>query len=669
MQRYLRDFAGLGQWGVGLHLLQKIFSSLKTLQTALPNILISAASYQAVAGVIRTGSAILPSDETITTRVPDVVRKKVAAVLLPVLAAVASLAVSWQRWINPFVDSGRELDVPWRLAQGERLYRDITYYYGPLGPWVNALALRLFGNRWLVLETVCGALSVLIFWLLFRITRRAGSLLSATVAVTLAAALCMGAPRGGAFIFPYSSSSLFALAGCLLAIAAAGEPRRRWLIAIGVAIALASRVEVGAAACGIVLLAALRSRDRREARVEAAMVALGAFAAGGIYGIACAGVSWKILLSDGPFSPFVAMPQEWRDLYLQVSGLDDPVKTAGRIAVSLLLGGVLLAAAARVRRDVFTIAGLLLLVLAVGNPWKDTACNLPPVLAVLPTVAGMAALFLLRRPLEERDRARFLLFAGSAALALRVLFGLSVGARMSPYSAVALPGLLATGAVLVFDLLAPRFAAPRVFRVRMAVVFAAFGVLFLYRVGMADNGPHTVALQTAAGTLRLPSQEAAAIGQTLRYLERNARAGETLAAFPEGGFFNFVLRLRSPLRQDLIVPGVLSGEREDAVVRQVEVSGPRYVLLCNRPTPEYGPVAFGRDYAARLWSEVESRYVLTRSFGWARPSAPVGARRFFIRLYERSPELATASLDVSPSTANSAAAAAGPARSVDPAWR
>ena len=618
--------------------------------------------------MIRTGSGILPSVDTITTKEPGIVRKKIAAVLLPVLAA-AALAVSWQRWINPFVDSGRELDVPWRLAQGERLYRDITYYYGPLGPWVNALALRLFGNRWLVLETVCGALSILIFWLLFRITRRAGSLLSATVAVTLAVALCMGAPRGGAFIFPYSSSSLFALAGCLLAIdAAAGEPRRRWLIALGVAIALASRVEVGAAAGGIVLIAALRSRDRSEARVDAAAVALGTLVAGGIYGIACAGVSWQVLFSDGPFSPFVAMPQEWRDLYLQVSGLDDPVKTAGRIAISLLLGGVLLATAARARREVFPIVGLLLLALSVGNPWKDTVCNLPPVLAILPTVAGVAALFLLRRPLEERDRARFLLFACSAALALRVLFGLSVGPRMSPYAAVALPGLLATGAVLAFDVLAPRLAAPRLFRVRMAVVFATFGLLFLYRVGMADNGPRTVALQTAAGTLRLPPQEAAAIGQTLRYLERNARAGETLAAFPEGGFFNFVLRLRSPLRQDLIVPGVLSGEREDAVARQVEVSGPRYVLLCNRPTPEYGPVAFGRDYAARLWSGVESRYVLTRSFGWARPSAPVGARRFFIRVYERSPQM-TASLDVPPSTANSASAAGGPARSADPAWQ
>src|SRR5215467_6719950 len=134
---------------------------------------------------------------------------KAGAVVLPLLAAAAALAASWQRWINPFVDSGRELDVPWRLLQGERLYRDVTYYYGPLAPWVDALALRLFGNRWLVLELICAALSALIFLFLFRLTRRAGSPLSATVATTLAAALCMGAPRGGAFIFPYSSSSLF----------------------------------------------------------------------------------------------------------------------------------------------------------------------------------------------------------------------------------------------------------------------------------------------------------------------------------------------------------------------------------------------------------------------------------------------------------------------------
>jgi hypothetical protein len=563
--------------------------------------------------------------------------------LLPILAALAALAVSWQRWINPFVDSGREMDVPWRLVQGERLYRDITYYYGPLGAWTNALALRLFGNRWVVLEGVCAVLSTLVFCLLFRLTRRAGGLLSATVATTLAAALCMGAPRGGAFLFPYSSASLFALAGGLLALDAAtsSHPRYRLFCGLGLAVALTSRVEIGAAAAVALLVAGMRSRDREETRGDCGAVALGALLAGGIYALAFAGVSWGRLLADGPITPFLEMPVEWRALYLKVLGFEEPSRACGYLLASLALDAALLVAAARgtrgLRKVLFPAGGLLLLGLYAASPWGAVKGNLPPFLAILPLLAGLAALGLLVAPLAGRDRPRFLLFAFSAAVAGRVLFGLSVGPRMSAYAALPLPGLLATAAVLGFDVLAPRLPAPRLFSRRLAACCAILGALFLYRIGRIDNNPGIVSLETAAGTLRLPAPEASAIARTLSYLERNARDGETLTAFPESGFFNFVLGLRSPLRQDLIVPGVLAGLPEAATARQVDVAGPKYILLCNRPTPEYGPVAFGRDYAARLWTEVQGRYVLTGAFGWALPNAPVGTSEFFIRLYERNP--------------------------------
>ncbi len=127
-----------------------------------------------------------------------------------------------------------------------------------------------------------------------------------------------------------------------------------------------------------------------------------------------------------------------------------------------------------------------------------------------------------------------------------------------------------------------------------------------------------------------------AVARTLAFVEVKARSGDTLTAFPEGGFFNFVTGLRSPLRQDLIVPGVLSGAGEAAAARLIGDAGPRFVLLCNRPTDEFGPRAFGRDYAVRLWSEVASHYGLAASFGSAAPAAPVGAPSFFIHLYERT---------------------------------
>ncbi|HVR11767.1 MAG TPA: hypothetical protein VMW75_27240 [Thermoanaerobaculia bacterium] len=574
---------------------------------------------------------------------------KATAFGLPLLAAIAGLAVSWQCWIDPLVDSGREMDVPWRLLHGEHLYRDVTYYYGPVGPWANALALRLFGSSWLTLELVCAALSSCIFVLLFRLTRRAGGLLSATAATALAAAVCLAAPRGGAFVFPYSSSNLFALAGGLLALDAAGaaEPwRRRWLGALGLAVALASRLEVGAAAAIALVLAGLRSRPREETRTDLQAVAIGSVLAGGAYGLAFAGVPLGRLLADGPFGPMVGMPREWGHLYLGIFGLEEPLDTAGRLAVSLLLDGLLLAAAALlalprtgrpVRRYLFTAAGLSLLIAYAYSPACVAQKNLPPLLAILPALALAAALALMRRPLDARARAQFLLFCWSAAVAARVFFGISVGPRMGPHTSAALPGLLATAAVLGFDVLAPRLPAPGLFRRRLAVLFAVVGIFFLYRIERLNHQPQKLELSTAAGVLRLPATKATAIAQALGYLAAHARAGDTLTAFPESGFFNFVTGLRSPLRQDLILPGVLSGPRETAAAQRIETAGPRYVVLCNRPTAEFGPKAFGRDYAVDLWNEVVRHYTLAAAFGPAAPTSPVGAEDFFIRIYERAP--------------------------------
>ena len=47
--------------------------------------------------------------------------------------------------VELLVDFGRELYVPWRITQGDVLYRDIAYFSGPLSPHVNALWFWSFG--------------------------------------------------------------------------------------------------------------------------------------------------------------------------------------------------------------------------------------------------------------------------------------------------------------------------------------------------------------------------------------------------------------------------------------------------------------------------------------------------------------------------------------------
>jgi hypothetical protein len=664
-----------------------------------------------------------------------------AKVALVTVAAAASLAANWLRWINPFVDSGREMNVPARLAAGERLYRDIVFYYGPAGPWLQALVLRASGGAarvtgrprslspvaapaaalaagpsWLPLEIACLALAAAILFLLYRLAAAAGGPRSALAATALAAAFCLGAPHGGAFIFPYSASSLYALAGALLALTVSLQQpgwRRRALVAAGLALALTARAEIGGATTLILLIATVRFRaglspgpapgfaDRpgaapgatprtaaplltAEVLAGVADLSLGVVAALAIYTAAFAGVSWNLLLAQGPFTHALAMPPEWKELYGSVSGLARLDRSLPKLAWGLALDALALVVCAWPSRTIFpagrppgdrlsapsaplavsalsappgwpTARARLLPRLVFGAaaiaavaafgwwggplrwPWGRIADDLPPVLFPLPLVAAAAALAAMRRPLTDRGRARFMLFALAAALGSRVVLGCKIGPEMSAYCALPLPLLLATAGALAADLLAPRLRDPAGFRFRFSVLAVALAGLYLFRLGALAWGPHIVRLDTPAGSLRLRWKEANAIAGTLDYLAGRARPGDRLASFPEAGFFNFVTGLPNPMREEEIFPGVLGGGREAEATARLLTSRPRFVLLANRPTPEFGPRAFGDDYATSLWSTVEDHYSLAATFGNAAEGAPIGARRFFIRIYEPDP--------------------------------
>ena len=74
--------------------------------------------------------------------------------LLPYAVFFVLYAATFRRWVLPFEDSGREMNTALRLADGESLYRDVGYSYGPLPPCLDGLLLRTFGRN----------LDVLVFW-------------------------------------------------------------------------------------------------------------------------------------------------------------------------------------------------------------------------------------------------------------------------------------------------------------------------------------------------------------------------------------------------------------------------------------------------------------------------------------------------------------------------
>src|SRR5690349_15759589 len=142
-------------------------------------------------------------------------RRDLIWVALIAISYAFGLAVSWQRWGNPLVDCGREMNQPLRLAAGEMLYSDVRHIYGPLSPYLHALLFRLFGPSLNVLYADGMITAALIFALTYWLSRQVMSR-SASAAATLTVMWLCAFKQAGNYILPYSYGALH---GSLLGLA------------------------------------------------------------------------------------------------------------------------------------------------------------------------------------------------------------------------------------------------------------------------------------------------------------------------------------------------------------------------------------------------------------------------------------------------------------------
>lgn len=135
-------------------------------------------------------------------------------VALIVASFIFAIAVSWQRWGNPLVDCGREMNQPLRLANGEMLYSEVRHIYGPLSPYLNATLYRLFGASLNVLYADGIITAIIILALVYWLSRQLMSRLASTAATLSVMWLC-AFKQAGNYILPYSYGALH---GCALGL-------------------------------------------------------------------------------------------------------------------------------------------------------------------------------------------------------------------------------------------------------------------------------------------------------------------------------------------------------------------------------------------------------------------------------------------------------------------
>ncbi len=606
------------------------------------------------------------------------------ATWIVILAAsfVIALIVSWQRWADPIVDVGREMNQPLRLASGETLYTDVRHIYGPLSPWLHAVLYRLFGPSLTVLfvDGIVSATIVLalVYWLGRQIMGPA-----ATGAATLhVMSVCMFKPAGN-YILPYSYNSLhgatlglITLALLVTAVKRAADSEfsrgsSRGFLAAGVVAGLAilAKTEMGFAAMTAGVAAAILAAypdARRGAMFTLVFCASAAAITLAVYAIVAAGVGWPVLVSDS-WLLFYNMPPEIAYFNKQISGVAHPVRSIERMLIATVKVGTLAAiiavvssaigqssrrrrlrgdlphaqaetsdrVASRPWRMLAIVLGLLIVMSITLGLDRDKG----PYLAMPFLLVGFLATLIVKLRRETAVTS-----AQTRVLIVLAVFALASLARMilhvrsgGAYASYVLPVSVVLFTYLWVGPFAGRlrdeYAAgvARTIAVTLIALSAIInGGVLAYRYRSRNTAP----IASARGTIIAEPDIAQAFNEALAYIDRHTGPDDAVAVMPEGTAIDFLSGRKNPLREEIITPGYLDAEGEARAIRQLQDARTALILIPNRPTTEFGPKVFGRDYYRRLMQWIDTNYTTCAIFGPAKdPGLEIGDRRYFIRAY------------------------------------
>ena len=565
---------------------------------------------------------------------------------------------SWRKWLDPIVDFGRELYVPWQITQGKVLYVDIASLFGPLSPYLNALWMRLFGVSLMTIAWCNVAIFALILAAVHRLIRVCTDRYTANCATLMVLVLCGFSQYldigNYNFATPYSHEAThgFALSVLTMLIVQHAVTTRRPLFgaAAGLTFGLSLMtkpelpVAVATAVCvGFMVLTIIDPSARRFVATTSAWLVGGALVAPILFlayfrrymdttsALKAVAAGWITASNSAVTSnPF----------YLRGMGLNTPVRNA------LLIIAMFVAAAAFVallyiftkggRRP--TLSGVLMQTAGIGLLGVTPLAQALPLGRSLPLVAFAAVVITgaaLRQERRGSERATQLLTLMMWAVFALVLLGkIGLNARIYHYGFyLALPAV--TVAIVLICWAVPQFAPRwetrgihREYRLLVPVMLAASTVPYI-AISQTWYGAKTLEMGSGPGQFYVFNlanfEEGARARDALDELNRSLKPGDTVAVLPEGVMLNYLSRRESPLRVVTLMPPEILTFGEADVVRSLEAHPPTLIVFVHKDTGEYGYDLFGTSprYGRTTMEWIRKRYRSVRTFG-NNPTSPSG---------------------------------------------
>jgi hypothetical protein len=563
--------------------------------------------------------------------------RPVIAGLLACFAAITAL--TWRKWGMPEIDAGAELTTADLVKHGALAYRDVRYYYGPLGLYSLALSFKLFGTSFTTAFAFGLAQTAAILAAFYALARH----WLAPLVAGLSTAVLMAIGFSGTafnFVLPHTNSATFGLLCLLLMLLALTHER---LPAAGVAAGLVglTRPEflaVAAAALAAHVLATWRFQGRAPAWAAAWRLALPAIAIPVIvFGWFATRAGLGTLVTENLWPvKFVSVGAKTESNWMPFT----PASFLGLAARAAIYGGLLAALIVsvegwRARRGAARVLGAwplavaLLATVALDGALRASglfagersaieleARHLLLGMSWLPAlglaVAALAALRFIRRgssPLGGSWPVDVALIVAAAGLGLRAYNSFTTDGSYAPYYAAPL--------VLLLGILHARVAEQR--PQARVVALGALGLVATGLAAYAIGGLYihdTTTVHTPRGTFVTDAAAAPALQAAVRRIDALTRPGERILAAPLDGGLYFMSDRRPALYELSVLPGLIDSPAEqDAAIARLRRAHVALAVIGARDFSAWGTPTFGVDYDSLLGAYLRSSALATSVVG------------------------------------------------------
>jgi hypothetical protein len=570
-------------------------------------------------------------------------RSKWAGLVLVGCMFVLVAALSWRRWPDLLVDFGIQLYLPWRISQGDVLYRDVMYLTGgPLSQYFNALLFKIFGVSFRTLIFANLAITAGMLVLVYRRFLAAADRLTATMiglAIVLVFAFQHYVPFGNYnYVTPYGHEIFHGLMLSLMVVMWLSD----WVVKERIQFALAAGF-----GSGLVFLTKPDIFAALMVCVAAAFFVVVVFQRRA--GFAAKSLMAFLLSGLVPLLAFFALflrVEDWRasarsvvsawvplwhtsitrdPFYQWCLGLDLPFLNVEKMVthfVFIVMIVTIYALAFRPGmesrfkgvRPSWLVGPLLLaplLILGMVWNWVDCGRSLPLLGLSACVLPGLSC-----RKIAAEPAMLFPLLWNVFGLALLAKLGLFP--RIWQYGfALAMPAF--AGAVYLFVWLLPlrleqkyrvradwfRMAAGLVLVIGFVRLFVLSESYYLRKnLPVGKGGDKIMAYNSAADPFH------GTVEKALSWIETNTPPDTTLAVLPEGAMINYLSRRVNPTHHLVWVPPLMAVFGQTNMTAAFEENSPDYVLIIARSASEFGVGLFGYDprYGMELMRWIGEHY-------------------------------------------------------------